>query len=298
MHRLPGDEIFHFYLGDPVEMLQLRPDGTGEVLILGPDILHGMRPQTVVAGGVWQGSQLAAGGSQDGRRTHDALVVPDVASLLRGSCAARSGAARAAGYAVALVDTANDSPVARTPPRAGAGPSTACCSSRSPPGRRAGRAAIVSSSPAVAASGVPARRRGRRRRRRSATCSSRPHPRSGTSPRPIDARHVPPPARARGARRARRPSAAVRLRARTGARRGARAARAHPELTALTCDDDVLARASTSPPPSSAADPRGPLRGRVRRGLDLSRVVHRGFHDGERQRRGVGAGRPWSCSAP
>ncbi len=32
MHRLPGDEIFHFYLGDPVEMLQLRPDGTGEVL--------------------------------------------------------------------------------------------------------------------------------------------------------------------------------------------------------------------------------------------------------------------------
>jgi uncharacterized protein len=43
MHRLPGDEIFHFYLGDPVEMLQLRPDGTGEVLILGPDLLRGMR---------------------------------------------------------------------------------------------------------------------------------------------------------------------------------------------------------------------------------------------------------------
>jgi hypothetical protein len=63
MHQLPGDEIFHFYLGDPVEMLQLRPDGTGEVVILGPDILHGMRPQTVVAGGVWQGSRLATGGS-------------------------------------------------------------------------------------------------------------------------------------------------------------------------------------------------------------------------------------------
>ena len=28
LHRLPGDEIFHFYLGDPVEMLELRPDGT------------------------------------------------------------------------------------------------------------------------------------------------------------------------------------------------------------------------------------------------------------------------------
>ena len=34
MHRLQSDEIFHFYLGDPVEMLQLWPDGSGRVLIL------------------------------------------------------------------------------------------------------------------------------------------------------------------------------------------------------------------------------------------------------------------------
>jgi len=27
MHCLASDEIFHFYLGDPVEMLQLYPDG-------------------------------------------------------------------------------------------------------------------------------------------------------------------------------------------------------------------------------------------------------------------------------
>jgi predicted cupin superfamily sugar epimerase len=44
-------------------MLQLRPDGTGEVVTLGPDIFRGMRLQTVVAGGVWQGSRLSAGGS-------------------------------------------------------------------------------------------------------------------------------------------------------------------------------------------------------------------------------------------
>jgi predicted cupin superfamily sugar epimerase len=63
MHRLPGDEIFHFYLGDPVEMLQLRPNGTGEVIVLGPDIASGMRLQHVVPGGVWQGAGLRAGGS-------------------------------------------------------------------------------------------------------------------------------------------------------------------------------------------------------------------------------------------
>jgi uncharacterized protein len=62
LHRLPGDEIFHFYLGDPVEMLLLKPDGTGQAVLLGPDISAGMRLQHTVAGGTWQGSRLIPGG--------------------------------------------------------------------------------------------------------------------------------------------------------------------------------------------------------------------------------------------
>jgi uncharacterized protein len=62
MHRMPGDEIFHFYLGDPVTMLHLAPDGTGKVLAFGPDLLAGQRPQVLVPGGVWQGACLAEGG--------------------------------------------------------------------------------------------------------------------------------------------------------------------------------------------------------------------------------------------
>src|SRR5437764_3458125 len=62
LHRLPGDELFHFYFGDPVEQLLLRPDGSGEVVMLGPDLLAGQRPQVLVPGGVWQGACLAAGG--------------------------------------------------------------------------------------------------------------------------------------------------------------------------------------------------------------------------------------------
>lgn len=62
LHRLPSDEIFHFYLGDPVEMLQLYPDGRGVTIILGADLLAGQRPQVVVPGGVWQGSRLVGGG--------------------------------------------------------------------------------------------------------------------------------------------------------------------------------------------------------------------------------------------
>jgi uncharacterized protein len=62
MHRLPTDEVFHFYLGDPVEMLQLHPDGSANVLKLGTDLLSGQRPQVIVPKGVWQGSRLIAGG--------------------------------------------------------------------------------------------------------------------------------------------------------------------------------------------------------------------------------------------
>jgi predicted cupin superfamily sugar epimerase len=62
LHRLPGDELFHFYLGDPVEQLHLRPDGSGAVVALGPDLLAGQRPQVLVPGGVWQGACLAPGG--------------------------------------------------------------------------------------------------------------------------------------------------------------------------------------------------------------------------------------------
>jgi predicted cupin superfamily sugar epimerase len=62
MHRLAIDEIFHFYLGDPVEMLHLYPDGKGERLILGNNIETGMRPQVLIPAGVWQGARLLPGG--------------------------------------------------------------------------------------------------------------------------------------------------------------------------------------------------------------------------------------------
>jgi predicted cupin superfamily sugar epimerase len=62
MHRLRGDEIFHFYLGDPVELLQINANGIGEVFVLGQDIVADMKLQHMVPGGAWQGSRLRAGG--------------------------------------------------------------------------------------------------------------------------------------------------------------------------------------------------------------------------------------------
>lgn len=65
LHRLPTDEVFHFYLGDPVDMLQLgpAPEDGGRIITLGPDLFAGQQVQTVVPAGVWQGSILRAGGA-------------------------------------------------------------------------------------------------------------------------------------------------------------------------------------------------------------------------------------------
>lgn len=62
MHRLASDEIFHFYLGDAVEMLQLAPDGSARTVILGNDLAAGQHPQMIVPKYVWQGSRLVPGG--------------------------------------------------------------------------------------------------------------------------------------------------------------------------------------------------------------------------------------------
>lgn len=63
MHVLDSDEIFHFYLGDPVEMLQLWPDGHSVRVTLGPDLRKGQQVQLVVPEGVWQGTRLVGDGT-------------------------------------------------------------------------------------------------------------------------------------------------------------------------------------------------------------------------------------------
>lgn len=62
LHRLATDEIYHFYLGDPVEMLLLHPDGKGERIVLGHDLLGGQNVQVLAPAGCWQGSRLVSGG--------------------------------------------------------------------------------------------------------------------------------------------------------------------------------------------------------------------------------------------
>ncbi len=58
LHVLASDEVFHFYMGQPVRMLQLWPDGSARSVILGTNLAAGEVPQVVIPAGVWQGSRL------------------------------------------------------------------------------------------------------------------------------------------------------------------------------------------------------------------------------------------------
>ena len=62
IHRITSDEVFHFYIGDPVMMLMLHDNGKSETVILGNEIEEGQKVQHVVPAGVWQGSCLVDGG--------------------------------------------------------------------------------------------------------------------------------------------------------------------------------------------------------------------------------------------
>lgn len=62
MHRLRTDEVWHHYLGDPIELWLLHSGGRVERVVLGADVLGGQEVQFVVPAGAWMGARLVAGG--------------------------------------------------------------------------------------------------------------------------------------------------------------------------------------------------------------------------------------------
>lgn len=63
LHRLRSDEIYHFYAGDPVDLIQIAEDGSLNSTKLGSKFADGESPQVVVRRGVWQAVGLSTGGS-------------------------------------------------------------------------------------------------------------------------------------------------------------------------------------------------------------------------------------------
>lgn len=63
LHRIKSDEVFHFYAGDPVEMIQIDEACKLTRYTIGNDLLNGDTPQVVVRKGTWQALKLKDGGA-------------------------------------------------------------------------------------------------------------------------------------------------------------------------------------------------------------------------------------------
>lgn len=66
LHRVTGDMTYHFYYGQPIEILLLYPDNYpnhSETCILSNDISIGGLPMKTIPGGTWIGSRMVLGGS-------------------------------------------------------------------------------------------------------------------------------------------------------------------------------------------------------------------------------------------
>ena len=63
LHKLKSDETWHFYSGDPLELLLLYPDGRSETIVMGSDLPAGHRPQVRIPRNIWQGARLIKGGA-------------------------------------------------------------------------------------------------------------------------------------------------------------------------------------------------------------------------------------------
>ena len=52
-HRIRNDQLYHYYRGDPLELLLLKLDGSSEKAIIGPDLAAGEHVQFFIPGGTF-----------------------------------------------------------------------------------------------------------------------------------------------------------------------------------------------------------------------------------------------------
>lgn len=100
LHRIQNDQLYHYYLGDPLELFLLHGDGSYERVMVGPDLRNGQRVQLLIPGGTFHTARVMTedgwflGGSTEwpgvvpanvelGDLEQLAAAHPDVASDLR-----------------------------------------------------------------------------------------------------------------------------------------------------------------------------------------------------------------------
>jgi uncharacterized protein len=63
LHRIRNDQLYHYYLGEPLEVFLLHSDGSTERVIVGPDIRSGQNVQLLIPGNTFHTARLLSNGS-------------------------------------------------------------------------------------------------------------------------------------------------------------------------------------------------------------------------------------------
>ena len=66
LHRIRNDQLYHYYLGDPIELFLFHADGSTERVIVGPDLRGGQRVQLLIPGNTFHTARCSGVG--DGSR--------------------------------------------------------------------------------------------------------------------------------------------------------------------------------------------------------------------------------------
>jgi predicted cupin superfamily sugar epimerase len=58
LHRIRNDQLYHYYIGDPLEVFLLHDDGCAQRVIVGPNLRDGERVQLLIPGNTFHTARL------------------------------------------------------------------------------------------------------------------------------------------------------------------------------------------------------------------------------------------------
>ena len=58
LHRIRNDQLYHYYLGDSIELFLLYEDGNAERIVVGPDLRAGQRVQQLIPGNTFHTARV------------------------------------------------------------------------------------------------------------------------------------------------------------------------------------------------------------------------------------------------
>jgi uncharacterized protein len=62
LHRIRNEQLYHYYLGDPLEVFMLHADESSERVVVGPDLRGGERLQLRIPGNTFHTARVIGGG--------------------------------------------------------------------------------------------------------------------------------------------------------------------------------------------------------------------------------------------